>query len=270
MRLPFISQLYSTSAANPLLRRPTFTTADRLPSHIIDGGQCSLARRAHDTLPNHVRNSERQNGRPQITLGCPIGGAFSSAHDHDRSPFRKPCGLRRSSRRGLPRLRTNYPDGLPIYEGRGDPLPWLTRCDIFFANQHTPYEERVNIASFHLLGLTQLWFTQLMREHPNPSWADFSAACTLRFGPALQETPPDDLVNLKQLLDWGEEGSRSEVEIVQLRAAFTQEVSVWYKLDHPNVTKLNETVRNHGGALVGHMNPDPVADCSSVGCQVSA
>lgn len=41
-----------------------------------------------------------------------------------------------------------------------------------------------------------------------------------------------------KLLDWGEEGSRSEVEIVQLRAAFTQEVSVWYKLDHPNVTKF--------------------------------
>lgn len=41
-----------------------------------------------------------------------------------------------------------------------------------------------------------------------------------------------------KLLDWGEEGSRSETEIVQLRAAFTQEVSVWYKLEHPNVTKF--------------------------------
>ncbi|PKA63867.1 Serine/threonine-protein kinase HT1 [Apostasia shenzhenica] len=41
-----------------------------------------------------------------------------------------------------------------------------------------------------------------------------------------------------KLLDWGEEGSRSEAEIAQLRTAFTQEVSVWYKLDHPNVTKF--------------------------------
>lgn len=41
-----------------------------------------------------------------------------------------------------------------------------------------------------------------------------------------------------KLLDWGEEGSRSEAEIAQLRGAFTQEVSVWYKLDHPNVTKF--------------------------------
>lgn len=41
-----------------------------------------------------------------------------------------------------------------------------------------------------------------------------------------------------KLLDWGEEGHRSEAEIQSLRAAFTQEVAVWHKLDHPNVTKV--------------------------------
>lgn len=41
-----------------------------------------------------------------------------------------------------------------------------------------------------------------------------------------------------KLLDWGEEGHRSEAEIASLRAAFTQEVAVWHKLDHPNVTKV--------------------------------
>ncbi|KAJ0236924.1 hypothetical protein HA466_0253210 [Hirschfeldia incana] len=41
-----------------------------------------------------------------------------------------------------------------------------------------------------------------------------------------------------KLLDWGEEGHRSEAEIVSLRADFTQEVAVWHKLDHPNVTKF--------------------------------
>ncbi|KAF8399263.1 hypothetical protein HHK36_015128 [Tetracentron sinense] len=40
-----------------------------------------------------------------------------------------------------------------------------------------------------------------------------------------------------KLLDWGEEGHRTETEIASLRAAFTQEVAVWHKLDHPNVTK---------------------------------
>ncbi|KAG6745998.1 hypothetical protein POTOM_050508 [Populus tomentosa] len=45
-----------------------------------------------------------------------------------------------------------------------------------------------------------------------------------------------------KLLDWGEEGQRTEAEIAALRAAFTQEVAVWHKLDHPNVTKVTPYV----------------------------
>ncbi|KAL6848886.1 hypothetical protein ACP4OV_021469 [Aristida adscensionis] len=41
-----------------------------------------------------------------------------------------------------------------------------------------------------------------------------------------------------KLLDWGEDGHRSEQDIMALRAAFSQEVTVWHKLDHPNVTKF--------------------------------
>ncbi|KAE9610067.1 putative dual-specificity kinase TKL-Pl-4 family [Lupinus albus] len=41
-----------------------------------------------------------------------------------------------------------------------------------------------------------------------------------------------------KLLDWGEEGQRTEAEVASLRAAFIQEVVVWHKLDHPNVTKF--------------------------------
>uniref|UniRef100_A0A0D9WK43 non-specific serine/threonine protein kinase n=1 Tax=Leersia perrieri TaxID=77586 RepID=A0A0D9WK43_9ORYZ len=41
-----------------------------------------------------------------------------------------------------------------------------------------------------------------------------------------------------KLLDWGEDGHRSEQDIAAVRSAFSQEVSVWHKLDHPNVTKF--------------------------------
>uniref|UniRef100_A0A804I3F1 Protein kinase domain-containing protein n=1 Tax=Musa acuminata subsp. malaccensis TaxID=214687 RepID=A0A804I3F1_MUSAM len=41
-----------------------------------------------------------------------------------------------------------------------------------------------------------------------------------------------------KLLDWGEEGNRTEAEVAALRTAFSQEVSVWHQLDHPNVTKV--------------------------------
>lgn len=47
-----------------------------------------------------------------------------------------------------------------------------------------------------------------------------------------------------KLLDWGEDGHRSEQEIAALRAAFAQEVAVWHKLDHPNVTKVTVSWRS--------------------------
>ncbi|KHN15740.1 Serine/threonine-protein kinase HT1 [Glycine soja] len=41
-----------------------------------------------------------------------------------------------------------------------------------------------------------------------------------------------------KVLDWGEDGVATAVEIAALRASFWQEVTVWQKLDHPNVTKF--------------------------------
>ncbi|XVE81654.1 hypothetical protein DITRI_Ditri15bG0082500 [Diplodiscus trichospermus] len=41
-----------------------------------------------------------------------------------------------------------------------------------------------------------------------------------------------------KLLDWGEDGIATTAETAALRASFRQEVAVWYKLDHPNVTKF--------------------------------
>jgi len=41
-----------------------------------------------------------------------------------------------------------------------------------------------------------------------------------------------------KLLDWGEDGIATAAETAALRASFQQEVAVWHKLDHPNVTKV--------------------------------
>jgi len=42
-----------------------------------------------------------------------------------------------------------------------------------------------------------------------------------------------------KLLDWGEDGFATEAETATLRTSFKQEVAVWHKLSHPNVTKVN-------------------------------
>ncbi|CAM8888523.1 hypothetical protein QQ045_026743 [Rhodiola kirilowii] len=41
-----------------------------------------------------------------------------------------------------------------------------------------------------------------------------------------------------KVLDWGEDGMATVAETAALRASFRQEVAVWHKLDHPNVTKF--------------------------------
>lgn len=48
---------------------------------------------------------------------------------------------------------------------------------------------------------------------------------------------------LVKVLDWGEDGMATAAETAALRASFRQEVAVWHKLDHPNVTKV-EVVKN--------------------------
>ncbi|MBA0853080.1 hypothetical protein Goshw_013201 [Gossypium schwendimanii] len=48
----------------------------------------------------------------------------------------------------------------------------------------------------------------------------------------------DFLMFLVKVLDWGEDGIATVAEAAALRASFRQEVAVWHKLDHPNVTKF--------------------------------
>ncbi|KAG1358660.1 putative serine/threonine-protein kinase STY13 [Cocos nucifera] len=41
-----------------------------------------------------------------------------------------------------------------------------------------------------------------------------------------------------KLLNWGEDGFATDAETAALRTSFQQEVAVWHKLNHPNVTKF--------------------------------
>jgi len=44
--------------------------------------------------------------------------------------------------------------------------------------------------------------------------------------------------SLAKLLDFGQQESKTEAKLASLRASFQQKVSVWHKLDHPNITKF--------------------------------
>ena len=46
------------------------------------------------------------------------------------------------------------------------------------------------------------------------------------------------IIGSVKVLDWGGDGVSSDAEASTLRTSFQQEVAVWHKLDHPNVTKV--------------------------------
>jgi len=52
-----------------------------------------------------------------------------------------------------------------------------------------------------------------------------------------------------KVLDWGEDGIATAAETAALRASFKQEVAVWHKLDHPNVTKVKGSPSSINGLM---------------------
>ncbi|XP_043817044.1 uncharacterized protein LOC122724910 [Manihot esculenta] len=86
----------------------------------------------------------------------------------------------------------------PRYNGTEDPLGWISRCQHFFKHQSTPDDEQVGLASYHLEGIVQLWYLQLIQDVPNPTWVEFVDQCNLRFGPPIRSNKLGELAKLKQ------------------------------------------------------------------------
>ena len=105
-------------------------------------------------------------------------------------------GQRQDGRLNLPRYsRFEF----PLYDGKQDPLAWLSRCDHFFRHQHIPKTEKVEIASYHLDEDAQVWFLKLERDRPDISWEEFKRQCHLRFGPSIQSNKLGALSKLRQV-----------------------------------------------------------------------
>ncbi|KAB5511770.1 hypothetical protein DKX38_028798 [Salix brachista] len=114
----------------------------------------------------------------------------------NRAPREQPqAGFCPEGRAQLPRYsRLEF----PLYDGKNDPLAWLSRFDHFFRHQHIPEEEKVEIASYHLDEDAQVWFLKLERDRPGISWEEFKRNCHLRFGPSLQSSKLGELSKLRQ------------------------------------------------------------------------
>ncbi|KAF3455645.1 hypothetical protein FNV43_RR00284 [Rhamnella rubrinervis] len=81
-------------------------------------------------------------------------------------------------------------------------------------------------------------------ERPKEEWAIDLSKLDIKYvvaqgtyGIVYRGTYDNQDVAVK-VLDWGEDGVATAAETAALRASFRQEVAVWHKLDHPNVTKF--------------------------------
>ncbi|XVE65966.1 hypothetical protein DITRI_Ditri08aG0043600 [Diplodiscus trichospermus] len=92
--------------------------------------------------------------------------------------------------------------------------------------------------------LSRVWSRNIENQRPTEEWEIDLAKLDLRhviahgtYGTVYRATYDNQDVAVK-LLDWGEDGIATTAETAALRASFRQEVAVWHKLDHPNVTKF--------------------------------
>jgi len=59
----------------------------------------------------------------------------------------------------------------PSYDGTGDPLPWINRCDLYFRGHNTPEHRKVWMASLHTTDAAQLWYYRLETAQGEPGAA---------------------------------------------------------------------------------------------------
>jgi serine/threonine protein kinase len=92
--------------------------------------------------------------------------------------------------------------------------------------------------------LSRVWSKNVEAPKPKEVWEIDLAKLDIRYliargtyGTVYRGTYDNQDVAVK-VLDWGEDGMATTAETATLRASFRQEVAVWHKLDHPNVTSF--------------------------------
>ncbi|GKE08977.1 serine/threonine-protein kinase HT1-like protein [Tanacetum coccineum] len=92
--------------------------------------------------------------------------------------------------------------------------------------------------------MSRVWSRNTEPNRPKEPWEIDLAKLEIRnliargtYGTVYRGTYDEQDVAVK-LLDWGEDDMATTTELAALRASFRQEVAVWHKLDHPNVTRF--------------------------------
>ncbi|XP_021596642.1 uncharacterized protein LOC110603250 [Manihot esculenta] len=137
----------------------------------LSGGQEGIAKRLEELF------SQLNSWMDRLSIqSSPGKGVESEAHTPE-SRTNLTCSGSTSYTPKLVKL------DFPRFDEKEDPTSWVCRAEQFFQFHHTPNDERVEIASFHLVGDAQLWYQLLKQENPVITWADFKEGFYARYGP---------------------------------------------------------------------------------------
>jgi hypothetical protein len=83
----------------------------------------------------------------------------------------------------------------PNFDGKEDPIGWLTRCESFY-NKGTSEMDKVWLDVYHLTGVAQQWSFMLRHDEPTLQWSCFKTLCQRRFGPPLRSNTLGEVARL--------------------------------------------------------------------------
>ncbi|KAL4580492.1 hypothetical protein LXL04_016687 [Taraxacum kok-saghyz] len=86
---------------------------------------------------------------------------------------------------------------LPNFDG-SNPLDWLFQANNYFDYYNMPADQRLPLAVFYFTGEALSWYKHLSNNNLLTTWADFSRALELRFGPSSYENHQANLFKLQQ------------------------------------------------------------------------
>ncbi|PNY15075.1 hypothetical protein L195_g011765 [Trifolium pratense] len=85
----------------------------------------------------------------------------------------------------------------PCFDG-SDVMNWIFKAEQVFDYYHTPDNNRLTIAAVHMEKHVVPWFQMIFRNQPFQSWAMFTRALELEFGPSPYEAARPTLFKLTQ------------------------------------------------------------------------
>jgi hypothetical protein len=94
------------------------------------------------------------------------------------------------------------------FNGSGDPLPWLNRCERHFHVRRTPEHQRVAFTAFYFLDDVQLWFHRMELNDGRPIWPQFVQLVNARFGPPLTDSHIGEVAMLRCSIEVDEYSKR--------------------------------------------------------------